>query len=329
MGTTRRTRALLRLFGLAGVAGTAALAACAPIETSSTDDDNAGGRIVFARAGGEYGDETIFIAGTDGSDEAALIEPGSGCCASVSPDGSTVLFLENSAWPLMSSTIPVRGGEITRLASPDETMSFVAQAWSPDGARIALEGWDDADASRNGAYSSTYPDGTGLVRISTARDGAHDIPADYSPDGTELVIYRASIDGEWDQGGTLAIAQADGSGVRDLPTPGVTPSWWVRWSPDGERLLFATGRMQGAGALWTIRPDGSDLTALYRAPEGMYPITPVWSPDGTHILFALNPEENEWAHPVNEVHLIPASGGEPERQFGGDGFQRRFDWITG
>ena len=35
-----------------------------------------------------------------------------------------------------------------------------------------------------------------------------------------------------------------------------------------------------------------------------YPITPTWSPDGTKILFALDPISDEFVHPPNEVEVV-------------------------
>lgn len=48
------------------------------------------GRIVFTRAGGPFGDETIFTAAADGTNELQLTENGESCCVRVSPDGRTV-----------------------------------------------------------------------------------------------------------------------------------------------------------------------------------------------------------------------------------------------
>ena len=66
---------------------------------------------------------------------------------------------------------------------PDGSLNLACTVWSPDDKRLACEGWDDADASRNGIYTVRSSDGGGLVRLTKA-PGPADFVGDYSPDGT-------------------------------------------------------------------------------------------------------------------------------------------------
>jgi hypothetical protein len=45
-------------------------------------------------------------------------------------------------------------------------------------------------------------------------------------------------------------------------------------------ILFASERLSERGALWTVRPDGSDLTQLFADGKGRFPIDRVVA-DGT------------------------------------------------
>lgn len=337
--------ALGAALGAVALASAAALGACGPAGTATEEtgtppapsesavlpDAATGTALLFARAGGEFGDETIFVADLDGGTEVQLTDAGGGCCAAVSPDGTQILLLPatQSADVLASSTMPVSGGEPTPLPIPDPDLNLVAAAWSPDGSRIAFEGWVDGDEERTGVYVASYPDMSGLIQISSNEVGGHDSPTDFSPDGSQVVYFQAtSAGGSWDIGGSLRIARTDGSGTSGLDTGDVAPSWWAKWSPDGSRIAFATGRTQGPGALWTVGPDGTGLAAVFEDTDGGYPITPAWSPDGSMLVFALDPVEDEWSHPDNDVYAIPATGGEPVLLFDGAGFQRHFDWFT-
>jgi Tol biopolymer transport system component len=155
-------------------------------------------------------------------------------------------------------------------------------------------------------YTARASDGGGLTRV-TSRDGfEHDIPLDYSPDGTQLVFYR-SVGVDSDIGGSLWVVDVDGSNAHRI-SGYAAPNWWARWSPDGSRILFASERLSERGALWTVRPDGSDLTQLFADGKGRFPIDPVWSPDGTHILFALDPTSDRFTHPANGFYVISSNG---------------------
>jgi TolB protein len=57
------------------------------------------------------------------------------------------------------------------------------------------------------------------------------------------------------------------------------------WSPDGNRIVFWRGGA-GANRIYSIRPNGSDLTEIVGKPSGIDGIDPVYSPDGTIIAFA-------------------------------------------
>lgn len=60
-------------------------------------------------------------------------------------------------------------------------------------------------------------------------------------------------------------------------------------SPDGRTLLFQSNR-SGRQAIWAAAADGSDPTLLFDGGAwGSNPATPVWSPDGRTIAFAMTP----------------------------------------
>jgi Tol biopolymer transport system component len=285
------------------------------------------GRIYFARAGGTYGDESIFTANANGTQEARLTEPSAFCCQRIAPDRSRLLVIREPlpGEPLRSGVLNPDDGSFDAFPIASEGLSLAAQAWSPDGKRIAFEGWDDADPSRNGVYTASYPDLGDLERLSETP--FHDIPVDWSPDGTMLVFFRQSHAEPWDQGGSLWIANVDGSGIRELAMTEPSPNWWARFSPDGSKLLFGSARLQEAGALWTIQPDGTNLTKLFEDSEGRFPITPAWSPDGSRIMFALEPINDEFRHLPNEVYVIDADGGGLTFVFGGVNAKRHFEWV--
>jgi dipeptidyl aminopeptidase/acylaminoacyl peptidase len=111
-----------------------------------------------------------------------------------------------------------------------------------------------------------------------------------SPDGTEIVYTRQSIDRVNDKReSSLWMVKADGTRNRFLVRGSN-----ARWSPSGDRILYTA---QG-------EPRGTQLFVRYMDAEGATsqvthvektPTTPSWSPDGTSIAFTMLVEQkNAW-----------------------------------
>jgi Tol biopolymer transport system component len=290
------------------------------------------GQILFARTSGRDV-QTDFIANADGTNERQLTERGQYCCLlRISPDRSGILVMPGEdppTGPITGGVLSIDGSHFELLTLTDPTLNLVPQAWSPDGERIAFEGWDDSDPSRTGIYTARASDLGDLVRVTHRRGLPHDMPLDYSPDGTQLVFYRAIVgesQGDPDIGGSLWVVNVDGAEAHELDTGNAKPSWHARWSPDGSRILFGIERLQPTGGLWTIKPDGSGLTKLFEDPAGGFPILPTWSPDGQHIMFALDPTNDAFAHPANGLYVINADGSGLTLVIGGSDFKGMPEW---
>ena len=119
-------------------------------------------------------------------------------------------------------------------------------------------------------------DGTEPQRL-TRNTGFDHLPV-WSPNGDRIAFItdRSSSVGPW--GRYLHTMAADGSDVRNI-TPSLDLALYPpAWSPDGQRIAFVVdGRRP---AIYTVRPDGSDLMRISEALS-----SPSWSPDGERIAF--------------------------------------------
>jgi Tol biopolymer transport system component len=280
------------------------------------------GHVIFTRAGGTYGDETVFVAKVDGTDEHQLSELTHGCCPWATRDGSRIVFAANAPDLRVTAEIEnLDGSHRVLLPLPKGKLSLAAGPLSPDGTLVALEGFDDAHSSAEGVYLARASDGGDRKRVTSK----YFAPGDFSPDGKQLLLFQNSST-EHPIPGSLWLVNVDGSGLHQLTAPEtmVQCCFNYRWSPDGTKILFAA-----EGSLWTIAPDGSGLTQVFKTVEGRNAITPTWSPDGSMIMFALDPTPNPFNHPVNGLYVIFADGSGLKQVIGGDDFKREPVWVSG
>jgi Tol biopolymer transport system component len=190
-----------------------------------------------------------------------------------SPDGARLVFTEAGKVYLSDAT----GATPELLDTKCEALCRGDRfpAFSADGRLLfnrtidanggSLIAWLDFETGRVVEIEPT------AITYSTDGHGPHGFAyqrARWSPDGGQVVFSR------WNMfyGGTesLFVVQTDGSNLRALPTLGVVARD-PDWSPDGMLIVFssmvftgsqASGDLQIAIDLYTVRPDGSDLRRL-------------------------------------------------------------------
>jgi hypothetical protein len=222
----------------------------------------------------------IFAVTAEGSDEVRLTNIGANRSPAWSPagnrlafesarDGSYGLFIRNAdgsvvrrtdlptgkpAWSPDGHTMAfTSAGQIQIMASDDDgsnpvpvtQQEYVADpSWSPDGRRIAFV----TDYASEGLYYEIVvmdTDGSDPRQLTALLSPRSFLPA-WSPDGSRIAfVYEVPHTNYQHVRYTVAVMNADGSGVRDLAWAGDMIYAYsgrgpgsLAWSPDGSRIAF-------------------------------------------------------------------------------------------
>ncbi len=184
----------------------------------------------------------------------------------------------------------------------DSTMTALHGRWSPDGAKIAY--YSPAGATGSDIFvMNANGSGSTPLTLDGAAGAVNEFP-DWSPDGTKILFEKGS--GIWVMG-------ADGTNAHQLLGFGKRP----RWSPDGNLVAFHSG-----SAVWVVDADGSSARIIQDIGT-FYSAYPVWSPNGTKILFA-SPRDGAFT----DIYVMYADGSGVVRLTHSPGgvLNEDFDW---
>lgn len=180
--------------------------------------------------------------------------------------------------------------------------------------------------SANGQWLSYVTPGAGgtnasaSVRVYNLEDGrSHTIPTQTSnpviwdPAGDTLLLTDIRTQDERPLSHLLRFDLTDAQ-LTDLSaaTNANAEDRWAAWSPDGTQIAIvreirASGGPSTGDEVWLARPDGTDIRPLTDEP-GLFHGPPVWSPDGTQLLFRQYALDELWAKPA--IMLLDVETGE-------------------
>ena len=228
-----------------------------------------GQRIAFVVANYIEGTGDIYVADRSGANVRRLTpsdemddQP------SWSPDGSRITYRSYAAgydgdiWAMNAD-----GSGAVNL-TPDPLPGITDEsrpAWSPDGRYIAYTS-TAAGFSRN--IWRMNADGSDKRRLTTAGLEV-ETEAAWSPDGARIAFRRGT------PGSDIVVMNADGTGQTQLAIPGIQRQ--PAWSLDGRTIAFVNHLTTAdRPELYTMRPDGSDLTLVAGGAAVGAALEPAW-----------------------------------------------------
>jgi Tol biopolymer transport system component len=232
---------------------------------------------------------------------SVTVREGTSMAIALSPDKRTlVLDLQGGLW-----TLPIAGGAATRITY--EFNDARQPSWSPDGKRIAFQGY------RDGTWRiwSTGPDGADLKALTSG--SFDDREPHWSPDGTKIA-FSSDRSGNYDVW-VLEIASGQVTQVTKNPANDFLPTW----SPDGREIAFVSARTPSPGVYATTVDGRERLVSSVQGAVG----TPSWTPDGKQVLFSVLPGGGFNA--TGQTHLML---GAQSIASGEDYFPFRAQWLS-
>jgi Tol biopolymer transport system component len=243
------------------------------------------GPIIFGRYNAALDDTVIYTMRADGSSPRVLLS-GRNECPQISPDGRRVA--------VGFGVVDIDGSNRRVFSKAPGDVNLGCGTWSPDGKRLAVEGFNDQEPSVSGVFLVDSTDGSNPVRLTTNGIGGNDVPGDFSPDGKHVSFVRG-IAGQ--ERGTIWVADIEGGAARQVSTREV--GLGTAWSPAGDWIVATA-----ISSFVLARPDGSDVRVLNVPADVRWVGGPSFSPDGQRLVFNMAVGESD----KNDIYTMTIDG---------------------
>jgi Tol biopolymer transport system component len=244
-----------------------------------------GNRFVFAaRPTVQSPDMDIFSIDVAGARLINLTNrPANDRFPSWSPDGSRVLFQSDQNGNEDIFVMQANGSLQTPLTS--NMADDGEPAWSSGGNRIVFV--SDRDGNPNLYTMSDSGADVSALAVVEGRDAQ----PDWQPDPVQAQEEIAYAGGVLNSLNNVLVVNANGSGLAALTNNTTSDDTMPTWSPDGERLAFASTR-GGNYDIYVLDRSASDIDPVQLTDSPGRDFHPAWSPDGSRIAFESNRDGN-------------------------------------
>lgn len=212
-----------------------------------------------------------------------------------SPDGSRVLFQSDQNGNEDIFVMQANGALQTPLTRSEANDSD--PSWSGTGNRIAFVSERDGNANLY-LMSDSGADITELSPVD-----ARDMQPHWQPDPVQVQEEIAYAGGVLAGLNNLLVVNASGVGLTTLTNRSASDDTMPDWSPDGQRIAFASSR-SGNYEIYVMDRSAPNEEPVRLTESSGRDLHPTWSPDGNRIAFESNRDGN-W-----DVWVMNADGSE-------------------
>ncbi|HKF45230.1 MAG TPA: protein kinase [Thermoanaerobaculia bacterium] len=202
-----------------------------------------------------------------------LTYSGSDFSPAASPDGRTIAFASERDGLRRIWLKQLSGGnEVALTSGPDDDPRF-----SPDGSSILFS---RSEGSGTTLYRVPMLGGEPRRLAEDASDG------DWSPDGRRIAFVRKSVK-RGVLGSSVLVADADGSGAREIARIEGHALRWARWSPDGRTIALVDNGLASASRPVLLVDAETGKTRQVAASGRGAAIAAGWSGDGKEPVYTV------------------------------------------
>lgn len=206
-------------------------------------------------------------------------------------------------------------GEVRRLPTGScfGIMECIAErpVFSRDGRQIAYrwaEGKQDASGNHAGSLRVIGNDALATPRVLLQIRETDLAPLAWSPDGRSILTWMYPFNTPA-QFAWVSVSDGTVAVIKRLQERRLEPGWLPQLSPDGKFIAYAATPREsgqpvanlGASQIYVLAADGSSEEQITRESNNG---KPVWTPDGSHLVFVSTREGSNslWAVPMRNGH---------------------------
>ena len=267
--------------------------------------DNIYGKIAFLR--GKDNDREYIIANSDGSEESVMTKASWGVdFPRIAPGGEKVVFVSRYEGRQSVYVINRDGSDLKKLTGPSVATHEGYASWSPDGTKLIYTRVYSNNSNDIYVMDSNGDDQKNLTNIFTlgkalSQNTFSEFP--WSPD-SQRIVFSSNRDGSY----KIYIMDKNGGNVRQIKNNLETQDYGAVWAPNRNTIAYvSTVGVNDATDIFTLNVDSPKSKPINITNNPYHNAKPVWSPDGTQILFVSNRDGNK------ELYIMNSDGSNVRR----------------